>query len=259
MKKARDVLLYFAYKYEGDYHEILQALRAKEQIDDDLYTRYAAKWAKHDTLTIIDSDYPEVFKTINYPPVVLFLKGRRELLDDLHKAIAIIGARESSDYGEKMTKTITTELAGEDFTIVSGLARGIDAAAHFAALSVGGKTIAVLGGGINYIYPLSNKKLYEQIAVDGLLISEYPDAVKPKPDNFKFRNRLIAALTRGVLISEAKYRSGTLVTVGFALERGSDVYCVPHLATSESGTNRLIKDGAYLVESAQDIINLWAS
>lgn len=259
MKKARDILIYFSYKYSGDYNDILKALKKKEKIDELLYEEYQTKWEKKEVLTIIDENYPEVFKAINYPPIVLYLKGDKTLLDDLTKSIAVIGAREHSKYGEEMTRTITEELASEKFTVVSGLARGIDSFAHHSALSVGGKTIAVLGSGIDYVYPLSNRELYEQIAKSGLLVSEYPEFTKPAPEFFKFRNRLIAALSQAVLITEAKYKSGTLITVGYALEKGSDVYCIPHLATKESGCNKLIKDGAYLVESAKDIINLWSN
>lgn len=259
MKKARDILIYFSYKYNGDYNEILKALKKKEKIDDELYEQFKEKWEKKNVITIIDENYPETFKTINFPPIVLYLKGQATLLEDITKSIAIIGARESTKYGEQMTRLITEELASDHFTIVSGLARGIDSFAHHSALSVGGKTIAVLGSGIDYVYPLSNRELYRQIAQSGLIISEYPDFTKPAPENFKFRNRLIAALSKAVLITEAKHKSGTMVTVGFALEKGNDVFCIPHLATSGSGCNKLIKDGAYLVESAKDIINLWSN
>lgn len=256
-KKARDVLLYFASKYEGNYHAIINALRSKEPVDDALFNKYKEDWEKVDTITIIDEDYPALFKTVNNPPIVLFLKGNKELLFNLEKSIAVIGAREYSEYGKNMTYEIVEGLVKEKFTIVSGLARGIDGFSHDACLRAGGNTIAVLGSGINYPYPKSNKKLYDEVSKHGLLISEYPNDTKPEPDYFKFRNRLVAALTKAVLIIEAKYRSGTIITVGYALEKGSDVFCVPERAGRNSGCNRLIKDGAYLVESASDIIKLW--
>lgn len=258
-KKAREVLLYFAGKYEGDYYAIINALRKKEPIDDDLFLKYKEDWEEVETITIIDDDYPAFFKTINNPPIVLYLKGRRELLNNLEKSIAVIGARESSEYGKNMTYELVEGLVKENFTIVSGLARGIDGFSHDACLKAGGATIAVLGSGINYPYPKANTALYNKIAEQGLIISEYPDLTKPEPDYFKFRNRLVAALSKAVLIIEAKYRSGTIITVGYALEKGSDIFCVPERAGKNSGCNRLIKDGAYLVESVNDILNMWAN
>ncbi len=256
-KKARDILIYFATKYEGDYHQIISALRNKEKIEEDKFEKYQNDWQDNEILTIIDYDYPEIFKTINNPPIVLFLKGDTTLLNKLDKAIAVIGARDYSEYGKKKTFEFVETLVKEDYIIVSGLARGIDSFAHQAALEHAGKTIAVLGSGINYPYPASNKRLYEKIASNGLLISEYPHLTKPLPDFFKYRNRLVAALSRGVLIIEAKARSGTIITVGHALEKGSDIFCVPERAGVGSGCNKLIKDGAYLVENAFDIIQHW--
>lgn len=257
MKKARDVLIYFAYKYAGDYDAILAALRRKEKIDDNLFMDWQCKWDAESIITIVDDDYPETFKTVNRPPIVLFFKGDKTLLLDLSKAIAVIGAREHSTYGAEQTIAIVRELATQNFVIVSGLARGIDGIAHQESLNANGKTIAVLGSGIDYPYPASNKHLYEAIAANGLIISEYPSDTKPQPHFFKIRNRLVAALTNGVLIIEAKYRSGTVITVGYALEKGSDIYCIPERVGQNSGCNRLIKDGAYLVETATDIIDLW--
>ncbi len=257
-KKPRDILLYFATKYAGDYQSIVQALKRKELLDETLYETYVETWADLETITIVDHDYPPLLKVVANPPIVLFLKGDRTLLDNLDKAIAVIGARDHSTYGKAKTYEIVKDLVASEFTIVSGLARGIDGFAHDACLKAGGKTIAILGSGINYAYPAQNRALYEKIAKHGLLISEYPHLTKPEPDFFKFRNRLVAALTHGVLIIEAKYRSGTIITVGHALEKGSDIFCLPERAGMESGTNKLIKDGAYLVEDANDIKKLWS-
>lgn len=256
-KKPRNILLYFSTKYAGDYHEIVAALRRKEEINDDELREYAKTWETLHTITIVDDDYPVCLKVIPNPPIVLYLKGDLSLLNNLERAIAVIGARDYSEYGKIKTYEIVRELVGDDFTIVSGLARGIDGFAHDAALQAKGKTIAILGSGINYPYPAQNKKLYKQISEQGLIISEYPDLTKPVPDYFKFRNRLVAAFAANVLIIEAKYRSGTIITVGHALEKGSDIYCLPERAGLDSGTNKLIKDGAYLVESANDIKKLW--
>lgn len=258
-KKPRDILIYFACKYEGDYEAIIKALRNREPIDDDQYALYQENIKGLQIMTIVDLDYPNAFKTISHPPIVLFLKGDVSLLHNLQKSIAVIGTREYSQYGKEKTVEIVRDLVANDYLIVSGMARGIDGFAHETTLKHHGKTIAVLGSGINYPYPLSNKKLYEDIEKTGLIMSEYPHQTKPEPQFFKFRNRLVAALSRGVLIVEAKYRSGTVITVGYALERGVDIYCVPERAGLESGCNKLIKDGAYLVESAADIMKLWTN
>lgn len=257
--KSREILIYFALKYDGDYQKILNAIKAREKINDLDYQTQFSERNPIQAITIVDHDYPHAFKCIPNPPLVVFYKGDVSLLNNLDKAIAVIGAREYSDYGKEYTFKIVADLVKEGFLVVSGMARGIDGFAHEAALEGGGKTIAVLGSGIDYPYPLSNKDLYNEISQNGLIISEYPGALKPEPEFFKFRNRLVAALSRGLFIVEAKYRSGTIITASYALERGSDIFCLPERAGSESGTNKLIKDGAYLVESAADIINLWSS
>lgn len=256
-KNPRNILLYFATKYNGNYEEVVGALRRKEEIDEAEFRIFEEGWSKLHTITIVDANYPPNLKVIANPPIVLFLKGDLSLLEGLNKAIAVIGTREHSEYGKTKTYEIVNELAKDDFIIVSGLARGIDGFAHDACLKAGGKTIAILGSGINYPYPSQNKHLYDAIAEKGLLISEYPDLVKPAPEFFKFRNRLVAAFSENILIIEAKYRSGTIITVGYALEKGSDIFCLPERAGFESGTNKLIQDGAYLVESANDIKKLW--
>lgn len=257
--KSRDILIYFSLKYDGDYEKILNAIKARERINDQAYEAQVSEGEEFNAITIVDSDYPHAFKCIPNPPLVVFYKGDVTLLNNLDKAIAVIGAREYSDYGKEHTIKIVTDLVKEGFMIVSGMARGIDGFAHEAALSASGKTIAVLGSGIEYPYPLSHTALYNEIAEKGLIISEYPRKVKPEPEFFKFRNRLVAALSHGLFIVEAKYRSGTIITASYALERGSDIFCLPERAGMESGTNKLIKDGAYLVESAADIINLWTN
>lgn len=257
--KSRDILIYFALKYEGDYEKILNAIKSREKINDRAYEEEFNKGEEFKAITIVDYDYPHAFKCIPNPPLVVFYKGDVTLLNNLDKAIAVIGAREYSSYGKDNTFKIVTDLVKEGYMIVSGLARGIDGFAHEAALSANGKTIAVLGSGIDYPYPLSNTALYNEIVEKGLIVSEYPRALKPEPEFFKFRNRLVAALSRGLFIVEAKYRSGTIITASYALERGSDIFCLPERAGMESGTNKLIKDGAYLVESATDIINLWSN
>lgn len=256
MFNARDVLLYFSLKFDGDYERILEAIKTKVKIDENDYLSVISVF-KGQFITIVDGDYPEQFKRIYRPPLVIYYKGDVSLLSDLSKAIAIVGTRKPSDYGEMMTYTITRELVKHGFLVVSGMAKGIDACAHEATLLEKGKTIAVLGSGIENPYPAQNKELYQKIGEAGLVLSEYPHHTKPNKSNFPERNRIVAGLSRGVLVTEAKIHSGTLITVGASLAAGGDIFCVPSRALEDSGTNRLIKDGAYLVEDANDIINLW--
>lgn len=257
--KAREVLLYFAHKYKGDFFAVIKALKEHEEINHQNLEKIKNAVNDYEVLTILDETYPAVLKTMNQPPLCLFYKGDIRLLDDLNKSIAVVGTRNSSEYGKTKTLEIAGDLAKQGYTIISGMAKGIDAYAHQAALQVGGKTIAVLGSGINEVYPYTNIDLYKKIVSQGLVISEYPGNTKPEPDFFKFRNRLVAGLATNVLVTEAKYRSGTVITVGYALEKGADIFCLPTKAGEESGTNKLIQDGAYLIESAADILKYWRS
>jgi DNA processing protein len=205
-------------------------------------------------VTIIDEQYPEALKKIYKPPFVLFYYGDLGLAHVNEKAIAVIGSRSPSPYGLSMTQTITQSLIEEGMMIVSGLAYGIDIEAHRAAIAKQGKTIAILGSGIDVCYPKEHLTTYKTIKEQHLLMSEYPHDTAPNKEHFPWRNRLIAGLARGVFVAEAKKRSGTLITVGYALYLGKDVYVLPHHANTDNSTNQLIKDGAILVESGQDII-----
>lgn len=251
---ARKLLLFLAIKFEGNYEKIISAVRAKEKLTSEELVEYE-KIEAGDYITILDDDYPEKFKNIYRPPLILFYKGNKQLLSNSNKIIGIVGTRQPSAYGLKVTKEIAQGLSQSGYTIVSGLAKGIDATAHQATLDVNGDTIAVLGCGINTVYPSSNKKLYDAIIENGLVISEYPLNTEPKKDNFPERNRIVAGLVNSVVVTEAKYRSGTMITVGFVLANGGEVFCVPQRAGEESGTNKLIRDGATLVENSKDIIN----
>lgn len=200
--------------------------------------------------------YPDKLKNISGPPKVLFCLGNLELLNA--KSIAIIGSRDYSAYGERATKEFSYNLAKNDICIVSGLAKGIDAFAHKGCLSAGGKTIAVLGNGLDIIYPKENEKLfYRIIENDGLVISEYPLGTKPKKQHFPARNRIISGLSDGVLVIEARKNSGTNITVDFALEQGKDVFVIPGNIYSKTsdGTNFLITEGAIPVLTYKDILN----
>lgn len=199
--------------------------------------------------------YPEKLKNISSPPKQLFCLGNLELLSK--KSIAIIGSRNYSDYGKRVTFDFSFGLAKNDVCIVSGLARGIDSFAHKAALEMKGKTIAVLGSGLDVIYPKENTQLYHDIiANDGLIISEYPLGTKPEKQHFPARNRIISGLSDGVLVIEARKNSGTNITVDFALEQGKDVFVIPGNIYSKTsdGTNFLIKEGAIPVTSYEDVL-----
>ena len=200
--------------------------------------------------------YPVKLKNISSPPKELFCLGNLELLNC--KSIAVIGSRNYSGYGERAAKEFSYNLAKEDVCIVSGMARGIDSFAHEAALDAKGKTVAVLGSGLDVIYPRENKILYENIIKNnGLIISEYPLGTKPSRQNFPARNRIISGLSDGVLVIEARKNSGTNITVDFALDQGKDVFVIPGNIYSKTsdGTNFLIKEGAIPVTSYKDIIN----
>ena len=209
---------------------------------------------KADIVTILDPRYPEELKTIYDAPMLLYVKG--VLPDQGTPAVAIVGSRNASFYGLRMAKNIAAELSKAGVVVVSGMALGIDSAAHEGALSEEGPTIAVLGGGLAKVYPPQNKKMAERIAKKGAVISEYPMEMSPKPEYFPMRNRIISGLSRAVLVVEAGEKSGALITADTALEQGRDVFAVPGNADSErsNGTNALLKQGAKLVTSASDIL-----
>ena len=201
-----------------------------------------------------DDDYPALLAEIPVPPAALFVRGR--LCGSNRKAIAIVGSRRASLWGRRLAGEIAEELARSGFTVVSGLARGIDTAAHRGALDGGGATIAVLGSGIDLVYPVENESLSEEISVKGAVVSEHGPGVEPLPWHFPLRNRIISGLTMGTLVVEAAPRSGALITAGCALEQNRSVFAVPGKPgdSRSSGVNKLLKDGAKLVENAEDIL-----
>ena len=206
-----------------------------------------------------DKNYPELLKSIVRPPIVLYCQGERELLSE--RCIALIGTRRASISGKKKAFEMASGLSAKSFTVVSGLARGIDASVHNGALSVkNGKTVAVLGCGINIIYPKQNYNLFQEIKDRGLLISEFPLNSKPLDYHFPQRNRIISGLSEGVVVIEAPQKSGALITVRYALEQGRDVMAFPGKVSSANsiGVNNLLRDGAFFVENANDIVKIIA-
>ena len=200
------------------------------------------------------SNYPENLANVFDPPLSLYVKGT--LSHEDRKAIAIVGSRRATRYGINIARRLAGELAKAGVTVVSGIARGIDRAAHEGALDAGGRTLAILGTGLDLTYPRENKEIYERIPGQGAVITEFPFGSQPLPHHFPIRNRIISGLSLGVVVVEAAVRSGSLITARLALEEGREVFAVPGHTTSTTsqGTNALIKQGAKLVDRASDIL-----
>ncbi len=205
-------------------------------------------------LTWVDPGYPRLLRQIADPPPALYVKGEMSEADAW--AVAIVGTRRASVYGREAAEMLAAEFARSNVTVVSGLARGIDAVAHQAALSAGGRTVAVLGSGVDVIYPAEHRKLAGDIAARGALVSDYPPGTQPEAMNFPPRNRIISGLSLGTVVVEADEQSGALITVDFALDQGRDVFAVPGniFNRTSRGTNQLIQKGAKLVTSAGDVL-----
>ncbi|MDN5346668.1 MAG: processing protein [Clostridia bacterium] len=208
-----------------------------------------------EVITLEAEEYPLNLKRIYDPPPVLYIKGRRDVWQ-AELRIAIVGTRRATPYGLKIAARLAQDLAAEGVVVVSGLARGIDTAAHEGALKGGGLTVAVLGCGLDTVYPRENKKLYSEIPAQGLLLTEFPLGTPPVAKNFPARNRIISGLAEGTVVVEAGEKSGALITADLALEQGRDVFAVPGPVTSKysRGSHNLIKQGAKLVETAADIL-----
>ncbi len=213
------------------------------------YKKRQIKW-----VSILDQSYPEYLKHIYNPPALLFYQGDFTLLNQ--KLLAIVGSRLTSSYGEKALALLLPELISNGITTVSGLAKGIDQKVHRRTIELGGRTIAIIGTGLDEFYPFENEKLQKEIAKNHLLISEYPLGTKPLKQHFPMRNRIIAGLSLGTLVIEAKYRSGSLITANIALQEGREVFAVPGNITNpySEGTNDLILHGAKCVLTANHIL-----
>lgn len=239
---------------ELDENDVKQILEMKYRENLDKYQNYIEK-NKIQIITICDTNYPEQLKNIYDKPIVLYALGNTDIL---HKTgVAIVGCRDCSEYGKKTALKIGYELAKKDLCIISGLAKGIDKYSHIGALEAGGSTIGVIGCGLDYIYPYENKNLYERIIKNnGLIITEYIVGTKPNKINFPARNRIISGLSKGVIVVEAKEKSGSLITADFALEQGKEVFAIPGNIDNlnSKGTNELIKQGAIIATDCRDII-----
>ena len=204
-------------------------------------------------VTFWDSEYPENLRKIYDPPAFLFVKGNLQKEDKY--SIGVVGTRSPSAYGKLIAEKICGELAQWGITVVSGMARGIDTLCHWGALKAGGRTVAILGSGLDVIYPNENRGLAKEIVARGALVSEFPMGTEPDAPNFPRRNRIICGMSLGTVVIEAGERSGALLTAAMALEQNREVYAVPGNINSPKsvGTNRLIKEGAKLVQSVEDI------
>ncbi len=205
-------------------------------------------------ITWEDALYPVPLKEIYDPPPILYVRGSLKEGDDL--ALSIVGSRKTSSYGRWITEKISQEIVHHGITIVSGMARGIDSIAHGGAISGGGRTLAVLGCGIDVIYPPENRSLFGQIIDHGAVLSEFPMGSRPEGIHFPRRNRIISGLSMGVVVVQASMESGSLITAEYALEQGREVFAIPGNVGAEGsrGTNRLIREGAKLVGSSEDIL-----
>lgn len=240
-------------------------LKKAKQIHQDLQQIKAIDTQSHnmlqyDMVTILDSQYPELLKQIHDPPLVLYTMGDQTLLKSEPK-LSVIGTRQPSQEAKIKVIKIVQPLIEHQWTIVSGMARGVDGFAHELSLRLRGKTIAVLGGGFYHIYPREHQGLFQAIVKHGLVISEYPPDVPPARYHFPERNRIISGLSFGTLVVEAKERSGTLITVDQALDQGREVYAVPGspFIPQTKGCHQMIQDGAKLVIDAQDILEDWSN
>ena len=217
-----------------------------------------SQWIKERNVTFVSrfcAGYPQALREIAAPPFGLFVKGA--MPDDDTPRVAIVGSRRCTEYGRSVSHKLASELAAAGVVVVSGFARGIDSIAHKAALQAGGETIGVMGCGIDICYPAENKQLMSDITNGGCLISAYLPSTKPLPAYFPARNRIISGLCKAIIVVEASQRSGTLITVSHALEQGREVFAVPGsiLSNLSEGTNLLIKEGAAVATSAEDVIS----
>lgn len=232
----REKLISYSFYYGGEYNQIIRAIKENRQVDIVNIDN---------AITIFDKDYPKCFLDLKYPPLVLYYKGNLQLLKS--NCIGVVGSRMPCDYALKATECLVKK--NDDKTIVSGLAKGIDACAHSYAKN----TIGILGCGIDYIYPMCNFELIKTVEKQGLIISEYPKMSKPLGYHFPFRNRLIASLASKLYIMQSSTKSGTMTTINEALELGKEIRVLPYDVFNEFGitNNTLINEGALMIESEE--------
>lgn len=249
----RDILIYFSIICNGNWDKIYEMIQNKKEKIDEKDAKEVLSKINCKTLTILDSDYPDTLKLIQKPPIVLFYYGNIKLIKDISKCLAVVGSRNASNYGKMATEKFVQRLC-KDLIIVSGMARGIDSYAERCAIESGGNVVSVLGSGIDVCYPTQSLDIYDQSKKKNLLISEYPGTTPPTEASFPARNRIVAGLSIGVLIPEAKISSGTSITASIAANLGREVFCIPNQIGKDSLCNYLISYGAKLVEEPEDIL-----
>ncbi|MEW5825654.1 MAG: DNA-processing protein DprA [Candidatus Bipolaricaulota bacterium] len=231
--------------------EAIAAGRTADVVDRELE---AAERAAIQIVTLVDAAYPSLLREIDDPPLVLYARGRLPI--DTQLTVGIVGTRRGTQYGKVVAARLASQLAMKGVIVVSGMAAGIDTAAHQATLDVGGHTVAVLGCGLDVPYPKRNHPLFDRVASEGTALSEYPLGTKPAKWTFPQRNRILAGLCRGVVVVQAPERSGSLITARLALEQGREVFAVPGNITTQAslGSNGLLRQGAKLVEGVEDVL-----
>ena len=250
---GRLILIYLAVKYEGDYEKIMLAIQNNDfdvPLDECMKVYNSLKCG---VLTYLDYEYPKKLKEIWHPPLVIFYYGDISLLEKEH-ILATVGSREYNDYGKWCTESILNQIA-KNCVIVSGMARGIDTIAHECAVKNGGRTIAVLGSGIDYCYPPENQELYEEIKKYHLILSEYPFKTMPDSNHFPLRNRIIIGLSDAVFVPQINQsHSGTMISVNYGCESGKTILVAPHPPGSKTMNNQLINEGAILADNGMQIL-----
>ena len=250
--QPREILISLAIKFSGDWDLIYQSLKLKKDYEDEIEVLENCRNLNCQAVTIMDEEYPEQLKKVRKPPFVLFYKGDISIIKDTDECLGVIGSRHPTGYGINTTQKLVSNLP-KQVVVVSGMAIGIDTVAHMAAINSRHRTVAVLGSGIDICYPVSNQQLYEELGNSNLVISEYPPGTIPCIPFFPARNRIIAGLSKSILVTESSLKSGTMITVGIASQLGIDVMCVPSCDLGNSGTNYWIKQGAFLVETFDDV------
>lgn len=252
---SRKLLIYFAVKYDGDPMKILAAMQLREEIDASMKeVNKVCDSLKCKVMTYLDQDFPLTLKTMTRPPLVLFYYGDISLLYEDKRRYGVVGSRDYNEYGKETTETIVKEMARGN-VLVSGLARGIDTIGHTAAIENHGRTIAVLGSGIDNCYPPENQELYEKIKKDHLVISEYPNMSEPSKEHFPMRNRLIVVLSQVLIVPQINsHVSGTIISINIAQDKNIPIYVVPHPISDNTVNNDLIQEGAEVAQSGRQIL-----
>lgn len=252
---SRDVLIYLAVKYEGEYSKIIAALQTREYLEvSPEEIKKVCSSLKCKTLTFLDYNYPARLKKARRAPIVLFYYGDITLLDDKNRLYGVVGTRDCTPYGIATTNKIVSEMA-RGTVLVSGLAKGIDAIGHLAQIENGGRTIGVLGSGIDNCYPVENLELYETMKKKQLVISEYPGMSEPHFFHFPLRNRIVAALSDCLVVPQIRTEaSGTMISINLMADLNKPVFVAPNPITEESFNNKLLAEGADFAESGRQIL-----